>query len=373
MNVVIVRENEEDLYGGIEHQQTFDVVQCLKLISRPGCERIIRYAFEYAKQNNRKKVTCFTKDNIMKLTDGLFHRVFDEIRTQYPDIQSDHMIIDIATAKLANNPEIFDVIVTPNLYGDIISDVAAEITGSVGLGSSANIGDNYAMFEAIHGSAPDIAGKNIANPSGLLLAAVMMLVHLHQNKTAAFIHNAWLKTIEDGEHTGDIYSEKLSHHRLGTDGFANAVISRLGQNPKQFQIIQYREGEQSLQEHLQENATCSIKKKTEKRELVGVDIFVFWPRGSAQELAEQVHRLATPPMQLNSICNRGTKVWPQGHPETFCSDHWRCRFESTQGKINHAMIVDLLTAFTQSSVEFIKIENLYQFNGKPGYTKMQGD
>ena len=171
MDLVIVRENEEDLYAGIEHRQTDEVFQCLKLITRPGCEKIIRYAFEYARANRRGKVTCMSKDNIMKMTDGLFHKVFDEVRAQYPEIETEHQIIDIGTARLATRPERYDVIVTPNLYGDIISDVAAEMTGSVGLAGSANIGEHVAMFEAIHGSAPDIAGKGIANPSGLLLAA----------------------------------------------------------------------------------------------------------------------------------------------------------------------------------------------------------
>ncbi|MDO8275946.1 MAG: NADP-dependent isocitrate dehydrogenase, partial [Serpentinimonas sp.] len=165
MDLVIVRENEEDLYAGIEHRQTDQVYQCLKLVTRPGCEKIIRYAFEYAVKNARRKVTCMTKDNIMKMTDGLFHKVFDEISKEYPQIEVEHMIIDIGAARLATRPERFDVIVTLNLYGDIISDIAAEITGSVGLAPSANIGDRIAMFEAIHGSAPDIAGKGIANPS----------------------------------------------------------------------------------------------------------------------------------------------------------------------------------------------------------------
>ena len=178
MDIVIIRENEEDLYAGIEHQQTDEVVQCLKLISRPGCEKIVRYAFEYAKQQNRKKVTCFTKDNIMKQTDGLFHLVFDEIAAEYPDIENEHWIIDIGAAKMAYTPEIFDVIVMPNLYGDVLSDVAAQITGSVGLAGSANIGEECSMFEAIHGSAPRRAGQNLANPSGLLQGAVMMLNHI---------------------------------------------------------------------------------------------------------------------------------------------------------------------------------------------------
>ena len=232
MDVVIVRENEEDLYAGIEHQQTDEVVQCLKLISRPGCEKIIRYAFEYAKQQNRKKVTCFTKDNIMKQSDGLFHKVFDEIAASYPEIENEHWIIDIGAAKLADTPEAFDVIVMPNLYGDVLSDVAAQITGSVGLAGSANIGEECAMFEAIHGSAPRRAGQNLANPSGLLQGAILMLTHIGQTETAEKIQNAWLKTLEDGIHTYDIYNERVSKEKVGTKEFANAVIARLGQKPR---------------------------------------------------------------------------------------------------------------------------------------------
>ena len=167
MDLVIIRENEEDLYGGIEYRQSQDVMASLKIISRPGTERIVRYGFEYARANGRKKVTCMTKDNIMKLSDGLFHKVFDEIGAEYPDIKQNHMIIDIGAAKVASAPHLFDVIVMPNLYGDIVSDIAAEVTGSVGLGGSSNIGADFAMFEAVHGSAPEIAGQGIAKPSGL--------------------------------------------------------------------------------------------------------------------------------------------------------------------------------------------------------------
>src|SRR5437763_10889320 len=198
MDVVIIRENEEDLYTGIEYRQTHDMVESLKLISRPGSEKIIRYAFEYARSHGRKKVTCFIKDNIMKLTDGLFHRVFNEIAAEYPDIDNDHWIVDIGSAKLADTPEAFDVIVLPNLYGDILSDVAAQVAGSVGLAGSANIGENVAMFEAIHGPAPRRAGRNLANPSALLLGAVMMLVHIGRPAVAERVHNAWQRTIEDG-------------------------------------------------------------------------------------------------------------------------------------------------------------------------------
>src|SRR6187549_98305 len=215
MDVVIVRENEEDLYAGIEYRQSDQVTQCLKLISRPGSEKIVRYAFEYARRNNRKKVTCFTKDNIMKVTDGLFHKVFDEVAAEYPDLENEHWIVDIGAAKLADTPEAFDVIVMPNLYGDVLSDVAAQIAGSVGLAGSANIGEHVSMFEAIHGSAPRRAGQNLANPSGLLLGAVMMLVHIGQMDIAERVHNAWLKTLEDGIHTYDIYDDKVSKQKVG--------------------------------------------------------------------------------------------------------------------------------------------------------------
>ena len=321
MDVVIVRENEEDLYAGIEHQQTDEVVQCLKLISRPGSERIIRYAFEYAKQNNRKKVTCFTKDNIMKLTDGLFHKIFDEVAAEYPEIEAEHWIIDIGTALLAERPQVFDVIVTQNLYGDIISDVGAQVTGSVGLGGSANIGEHMAMFEAIHGSAPDIAGQGIANPSGLLLGAVQMLVHIGQGAAAEQVHNAWMKTLEDGIHTGDIYNEPNSKRRAGTNEFAQAVIERLGEKPSVLTPVRYGQRE-PLQVPRPKPAT------RRKKELVGVDVFLHHEPCAPEALAAKVQQASTEALTLRMISNRGVKVWPEGAPETFITDHWRCRYRA---------------------------------------------
>src|ERR671915_2443080 len=240
MDVVIVRENEEDLYAGIEYQQSPQVVQAIKLISRPGSEKIVRYAFEYALRNNRKKVTCFTKDNIMKQTDGLFHKVFDEIAAEYPEIEKEHWIVDIGAAKLADTPEAFDVVVMPNLYGDILSDVAAQIAGSVGLAGSANIGDYVSMFEAIHGSAPRRAGQNLANPSGLFLGSILMLVHINQPDVAERAHNAWLRTLEDGIHTYDIYDDRVSKQKVGTKEFAQAVVDRLGQKPENLKPVTYK-------------------------------------------------------------------------------------------------------------------------------------
>src|SRR5258708_5773364 len=240
MDVVVVRENEEGLYAGIEYQMTPEVMSCIKLTSRPGSEKIVRYAFEYARLHNRKKVTCFAKDNIMKMTDGLFRKVFNEVAAGYPDIPNEYWIVDIGAAKMADTPEAFDVIVMPNLYGDILSDVAAQIAGSVGLAGSANVGDKCAMFEAIHGSAPRRAGQNLANPSGLLLGSILMLVHINQPEAAARVHNAWLRTIEDGIHTYDIFTEGISASKVGTKEFADAVIARLGQKPNRLKPVAYK-------------------------------------------------------------------------------------------------------------------------------------
>jgi isocitrate dehydrogenase len=366
MDMVIIRENEEDLYAGIEHQQTDEVVQCLKLISRPGCEKIVRYAFEYAKQQNRKKVTCFTKDNIMKQTDGLFHQVFDEIAKEYPEIENEHWIIDIGAAKLADTPEVFDVIVMGNLYGDILSDVAAQITGSVGLAGSANIGEECAMFEAIHGSAPMIAGQNIANPSGLLQGAIMMLNHIGQTDVAEKVQNAWLKTLEDGTHTFDVYKEGSSKRKVSTDEFAKAVIANLGSKPTLLTPVSYANSAAL-------NLPKYKRKAAAEKTLAGVDLFVHWAGENPNEIAEKAKKLETESVELTMITNRGIKVWPEGFRETFCTDHWRCRFKPTEGhEITKADIIALLTKAMDENIDTIKTENLYSFNGKPAYSLGQG-
>ena len=370
MDVVIVRENEEDLYAGIEHRQTTQVAQCLKLISRPGSEKIVRYAFEYARRNNRKKVTCFTKDNIMKMTDGLFHKVFDEIAAEYPDLTNEHWIVDIGAAKLADRPLDFDVIVMPNLYGDVLSDVAAQIAGSVGLAGSANIGEHVSMFEAIHGSAPRRAGQNLANPSGLLLGAVMMLVHVGLTEHAERVHNAWLRTIEDGIHTYDIYDENVSKQKVGTKEFAEAVVQRLGQTPQILKPRKYKRAEET-------SATVAPKaaKPAPQKDLIGVDVFLDWTKGSANDLGDGLSRLSGDGLKLTMISNRGVKVWPGGHTETFCSDHWRCRFlpESSGGKASHTQVVALLGRIADSGYDFIKTEGLYTFDGERGFSLDQGE
>jgi isocitrate dehydrogenase len=371
MDLVIIRENEEGTYAGIEHRQTDEVYQCLKLVTRPGCERIIHYAFEYARKFNRKKVTCLTKDNIMKMTDGIFHDVFNEIALEYTDIKTEHFIIDIGTALVAASPERFDVIVTSNLYGDILSDVAAQIAGSVGLAGSANVGNHVAMFEAIHGSAPDIAGKKIANPSGLMNAAIQMLIHINQPDIAMMIENAWLTTLEDGIHTRDIYSPEHSKQKANTDEFADAVIARLGLRPKHFKPVEYKQDIRSRIECYGER-----KKTIAKKELVGVDIFIDNPDHSLLELSEKLSRISKT-LKLIVITSRGLKVWPHSMIEAPYTHHCCCRFQSSANladlkTISHEDIILLLEEFRQLGLDFIKTENLYTFDGKLGFSLAQG-
>lgn len=306
----------------------------------------------------------------MKLADGLFHKTFDEIAKEYPEIETDHKIIDIGSALIAERPEIFDVIVTLNLYGDIISDIAAQVTGSVGLGGSANVGEEVAMFEAIHGSAPDIAGMDIANPSGLLNGAIMMLVHIGQPEVAEKIANAWMKTLEDGYHTGDIYQEGLSKERVGTQAFADAIIERLGQGPANMEPIAF--GKEATE-------PMNIKLKPavkQAKELIGVDVFLEWDEEGRDPnvLGEKLRQLDADGLQLQLITNRGVKVFPGGMKETFCTDHWRCRFQNAgQSAVTHAQILDLLKQVEALGCDFIKTENLYTFDGQRAYSLSQGE
>lgn len=363
MDVVIVRENEEDLYAGIEYQTTPEEMQALKVITRPGCEKIVRYAFEYAKQYNRKKVTCFTKDNILKMTDGLFHKVFDEIGVEYPDVEKEHWIVDIGAAKMADTPEAFDVIVMPNLYGDVLSDVAAQIAGSVGLAGSSNIGEQCAMFEAIHGSAPRRAGQNMANPSGLLQGAILMLVHIGQTDVAEKVQNAWLRTMEDGVHTYDIFVEGQSKQKVGTKEFADAVIARLGQKPQTLKSVHYAE-------RPAQKTTARAARPAPKKELVGVDVYIEWSSKNANDLAAKIAGANGDGLALELIANRGVKVWPDGSPETFCTDSFRCRFMGTS--VTPKQVVALQDRILGLGLEIAMTENLRMYDGVRGFTLAQG-
>lgn len=382
MDIVIIRENEEDLYTGIEYRQSQQTYQCLKLITRKGCEKIIRYAFEYAIRNNRKKVSCLSKDNIMKMTDGLFHKVFDEIAAQYPEVENDHHIIDIGAAKLASQPQNFDVVVTMNLYGDIVSDIVAEISGSVGLAGSANIGNDYAMFEAIHGSAPDIAGQNIANPTGLIHGAIMMLVHLQQYEQANLIRNALYKTIEDGVHTADIYDEAHSVKKVGTKEFTQELIARLGQIPEQLPAADFKEPTRPA--HKEEEKPAVISKKT----MIGFDLFIDWQQ-DLPDLMALLNQMESEVLEVKTISAKGLLLWPHSdkhmEPE-YTKGQTILRFigKGITGKnskdiinkdknISHKDITDMMNILIEKNIDFIKYEGLYMFDDEPSYSLGQGE
>lgn len=369
LDLIVVRENEEDLYAGIEHRQTDDVYQCLKLVSRSGCEKIARYAFEFARANARKRVTCITKDNIMKMTDGLFRRVFDEVGAEYPDIDRQHLLMDIGTARLATQPEQFDVIVAPNLYGDILSDVAAALSGSVALSPAANIGAHGAMFETVHGSATELAGQDVANPSALIASAVMMLTHIGQADVAQRVHHAWLRTLEDGVHTADLYESATSKQRAGTKAFARALIERLGETPRKLQ-----RGLLQLPEPPEAKVIRDPRITSAAKEMVGVDVFLHWRGGNGEALAQRLRALDSHGASLLMITNRGAKVWPNGLPETYCTDHWRCRFMVANGQasLSHAQIRALLGSIDAAGLDVIKTETLCTFDDEPGYSLGHG-
>jgi len=387
MDVVIIRENEEDLYAGIEHRQTDQTFQCLKLVTKKGCEKIIRYAFEYATVNSRKKVTCFSKDNIMKMTDGLFHKTFDEIAKEYPQIQTDHYIIDIGCARLASKPEIFDVIVTMNLYGDIISDIAAEISGSVGLAGSANIGDDYAMFEAIHGSAPDIANQDIANPTGLIQASVMMLVHMNESFFANKIRNALYKTIEDGIHTADIFNAKTSTKKVGTKEFTQAVIKNLNHSPSQLAVANFTNKTIEESQNNQQKSAVKIQQKDQKS-LIGIDLFIDWNK-NFDDLLNLLKSLESEKFELKMISAKGLLLFPlidKNMMPNYDGDLTTLRFVgkgicgkssseilNPNIKIEHKDITNLLNYLIEKNIDFVKYEGLYLFNDKVAFTSGQGE
>jgi len=363
MDLVIVRENEEDLYAGIEFRPTAEVAKSVKLISRPGTERIVRYAFEYARAHGRRTVACMTKDNIQKQTDGLFHRVFDEVAAEYPEIRSEHHIVDIGAARLAAQPERFDVIVTLNLYGDILSDIAGQIAGSVGISGSANIGRSHAMFEAVHGSAPDIAGRGVANPSGLLNGAIQMLVHLGEAEVAERIANAWLATLESGLHTADLYREGLSEREVTTDEFTDAVIARLGAAPERLRPASFETRRITIPEP---SRTIVV------RERAGIDVYVCWDEDGREPaaLARKAElAVASASLDLTLITNRGVEVHPGGHPGAFVTDHWRLRFLPRSGTV--PALEDVLAIpplLASAGIEVVGTEVLQRVDGIDGFS-----
>lgn len=362
VDLVVVRENVEDLYAGIEHMQTPGVAQCLKLISSKGSEKIARTAFEFARSEGRRSVVCATKSNIMKLTEGELKRTFERVALEYPDIESHHMIIDNAAHQLVKRPEQFDVIVTTNMNGDILSDLTSGLIGGLGLAPSANIGNEVSIFEAVHGSAPDIAGKNMANPTALLLSATMMLRHLGEPEAAVKITQAIIKTLEDGIFTGDIANGRPA---TGTTEFTDAVIARLGQTAATFAP---REEKPLVVPDL-----VPIHITPAARKVVGADVFIE-TKATAEVAGTQLERLVEgSAVRLKMMSNRGTQVYPVTGGMTDCVDHYRCRFVMRDAReLSDADLLDLLQR-VGAEFHWMHVEKLQEFDGSAAYSKAQGE
>lgn len=369
LNLTIIRENEEDLYAGVEYMLTPSVANTLKIITKSGCEKIIRYAFEYAVQNSRKKVTCMTKDNIMKISDGMFHKIFDEISKEYQSIEVEHYIIDIGSARLAARPQAFDVVVTLNLYGDIISDIVAEVSGSVGLAGSGNIGTKYAMFEAIHGSAPAMQNKKAANPSGLLSGAIMMLSHIGQGSVATKVQDAFLKTIEDGIATKDFYNESASKKLVETAEFAKAIIANLGEKPKIFksQIFQ----DFSFSNDLVPSVLTHNINKNVTQELIGIDLYIACNK-ITENFYSEISKISHNDLSFQMMSFRGMMYEPNSNfAKGEICDYWRCRFISKK-TITQSAILELVNKISMQNFAISSMFFLYNQNGQRSFTLAQG-
>lgn len=365
IDLVVVRENVEDLYAGIEHMQTPGVAQCLKLISRKGCEKIVRLAFELARAEGRTQVACATKSNIMKFSEGMLKRTFEEVAPEYPDIESWHIIIDNCAHQLVKRPEQFDVIVTTNMNGDIISDLTSALVGGLGFAPSANLGNEVAIFEAVHGSAPKYAGKNVINPTAVILSAVMMLRHLDEFEAAAAIEHAVLATLEDGVLTGDILGYDKG---TPTTVYTDTIIANLGRQARRWQVRDY----QPIQ--LPQLPATPVSVIPESRRVVGADVFVESPL-DPQELGHSLERLAEgTALKLKMVSNRGTKVYTATGAITDCVDHWRCRFllRAPDGDLADAELLELVERIARRH-RWMHIEKLQEFDGEPAFTKAQGE
>ncbi len=361
VDLVVVRENVEDLYAGIEHQQTPDVAQCLKLISRPGCERIVRLAFEVARSEGRASVVCATKANIMKLTEGLLKRVFEEIAPEYPDIDARHLVVDNCAHQLVRRPEQFEVIVTTNMNGDILSDLTSGLTGGLGFAPSANLGRGVAIFEAVHGSAPKYAGANVANPSALILSAAMLLRHVGETTRADRVEGAILATLAHGIHTRDV----PGIDPVSTSVFTDAVIERLDTEGADLAVRARR----PLVIPTAEPASYVPL----DRATVGVDVFLEW-NGTPGALAGTLVALsADAPLGLTMISNRGTMVYPSRGAAPSVVDHYRCRFTARGPDGTTDQDILALVARIGLRHRWMHLEKLQSFDGVAGYTRAQGE
>src|SRR5688572_20805861 len=325
VDITVVRENIEDTYGGIEHMLTHDVALSRRFITRPGSMQVIKYAFEMARKKGTKRITCGHKANIMKMTDGLFLECFYEVAKEYPDLKADDVIVDDLCMKLVTRPDSFDVVVLTNLQGDIVSDLCAGLVGGLGFAPSANIGDHICIFEAVHGTAPDIAGKNIANPTALLLSGIGMLRHLGLMQNAATIENALLYTLEQGTRTGDFGDKNKT--ALDTTQFADAIVGNFGKSPQlNARPVMPNKPATPTNFKLDKNPML-VSKEMEDEKIIGVDMFIE----SAEQpdvIAKKCQRHAGVKFNLVNISNRGTQVWPTGSVYTNLVNQYNVRFES---------------------------------------------
>ncbi|HUQ20270.1 MAG TPA: NADP-dependent isocitrate dehydrogenase [Gemmatimonadaceae bacterium] len=361
LDIVIVRENVEDLYTGIEYMQTPGVALALKLISRAGCERIVQLAFEFAVAAGRRRVHCATKANIMKLTEGMMQHTFEDIAPEYSGIEAKHILIDNCAHQLAMRPEQFDVIVTTNMNGDILSDLTSGLTGGLGFAPSANIGNDVAIFEAVHGSAPDIAGKNIANPTAIVLSAAMMLRHIGEGKAANDIEQAVLVTLESGVRSGDMAG---SGDASTTEEFADAIISNLGKTSDTSMSTDYEAVK--LPPRREEVAAVSVT----ERLVTGIDVYIETTL-QPQDLGDQLMvDTAGASLTLQTITNRGNKVYPAETTMVSLIDHYRCRFlaKSRRSDVGDAEILALLTRIGENH-RWMHVEKLYLFDGDDGFSR----
>ena len=364
IDLVIVRENVEDLYAGIEHMQTPGVAQCLKIMSRKGCEKIVRLAFELARAEGRKKVHCATKANIMKFTEGLLKKTFEEIAPEYPELESHHIIIDNCAHQLVRAPQQFDVIVTSNMNGDIISDLASGLIGGLGFAPGANLGNEVSIFEAVHGSAPKYAGKNVINPTAVLQSGIMMLRHLDEFVAAQTIEHALLLTLEQGAYTRDVRPEGS----VSTSDFTDRIIANLGKHSELGRVREHRPLK------MPELRAAPDFVHVAKRRTIGADIFLESGL-SPDELGRNLDRLSeTSPLRLKMISNRGTKVYSDNGAMTDCVDQWRCRFvlRDVEADLSDETLAAHLVR-VGSAHRWMHIEKLQEFDGIAAYSLAQGE
>jgi len=369
IDITIVRENIEDTYGGIEHMLTHDVSLSRRFITRPGSLQVIRYAFEMARKKEAKRITCGHKANIMKITDGLFLECFYEVAKEFPELKADDVIVDDLCMKLVTRPDLFDVVVMTNLQGDIVSDLCAGLVGGLGFAPSANIGDHICIFEAVHGTAPDIAGKNIANPTALLLSGLAMLRHLGFMESAATIENSLLYTLEQGIHTGDFGDKSIAS--VNTTSFADAVIANFGQKPKQGVKPTSPDKEITPTNFKLEKNPMLVSKEMENEEIIGVDLFIESIE-QPDVIAKKCQRHGGVKFKLISISNRGTQVWPTGSIYTNLVNQYNVRFESLDDeKLTQQDVIGLYVSLS-GDFKICSSELLNRWGSKKAYSLAQG-